>query len=95
MKRALTAHFAPFIILCTIFSIRAQAADCVQSKTAGNPATIRKVPTADGEELGQLTASAPLIAIIPRWYETRTPAGDVAFVSKVATKIATCAGAVA
>jgi competence protein ComEC len=71
----------------------ANAADCVRPKdSATHGAEFRATPVGDSPTLGTLARgqSAPFIASIPRWYETRTPVGEVAFVSKQATHIVDC-----
>lgn len=77
-----------------MFAAPALAADCVQPKaSATNGATFRDTPVADGTSLGTLAVdqTAPLVASIPRWYETRMPSGQTAFVSKQSTEIVECA----
>lgn len=76
----------------TLAWVPASAMDCVQPADTGTPVAMRIAPKADAVALRSLVGQAPLVAIIPRWYETRTPAGDVAFVSKQATNIVSCAG---
>lgn len=78
-------------LLLLTWSASASASDCVRAtSTAG--ASLRASPNASASSLGKLAAgtATPLIAIVPRWYETRTAAGQPAFVSKQATDIVEC-----
>jgi len=68
----------------------ADATDCVRPKdSAASGAEFRAAPVGDSQSLGTLARgqTAPFIASVPRWYETRTQAGEVAFVSKQLTQI--------
>jgi competence protein ComEC len=67
------------------------AGDCIQPKSA-NGATFRQSPSGSASSIGQLSAgsTAPLIAIVPRWYETQDAFGQTAFVSKQSTNIVPC-----
>lgn len=81
-------------VLTLLCSGRAFGSDCLQAKsTATGGAPMRAAPKASAAELARLrgSASTPLIAIIPLWYETRTTTGASAFVSKQSTSIVPCA----
>lgn len=70
----------------------ARAADCLQPSAAGAAVRLRAAPSTSSAILGKLSSgtTAPLIATIPRWYETRTPADETAFVSKQSTDVVPC-----
>jgi beta-lactamase superfamily II metal-dependent hydrolase len=72
----------------------ALGADCVQS-TSANGTIFRVAPTTSSAAVGKLMpgVATPLIAIVPRWYETRTSTGQPAFVSKQASDIVACPAA--
>jgi competence protein ComEC len=70
--------------------------ECVRPGVAVTTgAALRAAPNQAGTSLGLLPVgkTAPLIASVPRWYETRTASGAVAFVSKQSTDIVPCPGA--
>ena len=72
------------------------AADCLQpSAIIRIAAPLRAAPSASSTLLGTLPrdTTAPLIAIIPRWYETRTPGSQSAFVAKQSAQIVPCPAA--
>lgn len=74
--------------------VPARAADCVRPKeSAASGAVFRAAPAGDSQSLGTLARgqTAPFIASVPRWFETRTSEGQVAFVSKQSTLIVACA----
>src|SRR5215510_3553368 len=91
MKRANLALSALFLFVSLTLATQSQAASCLQLKSGVTSAILRALPRTDATRLGPFQPGAPLIAIIPRWYETRTTEGRVAFVSKLTTEIANCA----
>jgi beta-lactamase superfamily II metal-dependent hydrolase len=81
--------------LAALFALAGPVAalDCIQpSATAVNGATLRAAPSASSPAIGQLRLGqvAPLIATVPRWYETRATSGQEAFVSKQSSDIVPC-----
>jgi hypothetical protein len=71
----------------------ALAKDCVvPSSDVTNAVTLRAAPNTTSAMIGTLSAGAsrPLVASVPRWYETRQQDGTPAFVAKRWTVIAPC-----
>lgn len=69
------------------------AEDCVvPSSDVTNAVTLRAAPNTTSAMIGTLSAGAslPLVASVPRWYETRRQDGTPAFVAKRWTVIAPC-----
>ena len=79
--------------LAALCSAPATAADCIApSKNVVNSVTLRAQPSATSATRGLLKAgdSLPLIASMPRWYETRLADGQPAFASKSWTELTSC-----
>jgi beta-lactamase superfamily II metal-dependent hydrolase len=85
-----------FVLLLAVGFARidpAAAADCVvPSSDVTNSVTLRSAPNTGSAAIGSLSAGAglPLVASVPRWYETRRADGTSAFVAKRWTVIAPC-----
>lgn len=90
-RRPLQIWRALVASVVALTSVPTFASDCVSAATGASP-ILRSAPSASAPRIGQLQAGAvlPLIAIVPRWYETRTPTGQAAFVSKQTTNIVDC-----
>lgn len=72
-----------------------RADDCIRpSPDVVDGVTIRAAPNSSRQALGKLrpNQNLPLIAVLPKWYETRLGNGQTAFVSKRWTDLVPCAG---
>jgi beta-lactamase superfamily II metal-dependent hydrolase len=94
MSNAPSKRFALWIACFSICALAnsAHAADCVAS-AGGVDAPLHSAPNGAAPEVGRLHNAAPLVAIMLRWYETRTPEGTQVFVSKLAANVIQCASA--
>ncbi len=95
MGRRIASWFICAAIGVLASAAQAQGASCIQSANSQDGAPMRVAPRQDAAEIERLRGQAPLTAIMPRWYETRTTDGRSAFVSKQSANITPCVAAAA